>query len=138
MLRTPNVWQESAGTRPSKINCGDYGWLTIKQIASHTGLTKSGVFRRLRHMDEFNAEVLMAPTTLSKKSDKPLRVKPKRPEPIYDGEDPYLEGVAAHPDTSCPYKPESLPISHDDRTQSPMFKYGQWWAGWHDADMDLV
>ena len=137
MIMTPNIWRESTGTKPSKINCGEHGWLTIRQIASRTKLTRHGVFGRLRRMKKFDVNYLLAPRRKVSKVPKVSKVH-KVPEPIYDGEDPYLEGVAAHPDASCPYKPVSLPTSHDDRSQSPMFKYAQWWAGWHDADMGMV
>ena len=132
------LWGPSRGTKPAKINCGDHGWLTVREISVRTGLSKGGVFSRLRKVKrrEATIEDLLQPvrgrTTSVRESSEKKQVLP------VETTDPYWEGVAAYPETECPYQPISLPQSHLDRSHSPMTCYAAWWAGWHDTDRGLT
>lgn len=139
-----SVWRPSRGSRPAKYKCGEE-WLTVGQIAARAGLTKQGAYQRLRRMlgkGTFDPAKLL---------ERRAKQTPKKPPPDKESlrrkvpdesdsplQDTYLEGVAAHPDTNCPYEPISLPQSHSDRSQSPMVRYSTWWAGWNDADRGMV
>lgn len=134
-----SMWRPSAGSKPAKHYCGSRGWLSVKEMSEITGLSKSGVFARLRRS---SAELITLDEVFIPKETPEIRSqrsvkKREAVEAVYTA-DPYLQGVAAYPDTNCPYQPVSLPQSHPDRSHSPMTCYAAWWAGWHDTDRGLT
>lgn len=134
-----SMWRPSAGSKPAKHHCGSRGWLSVKEMSMMTGLSKSGVFARLRRFASgtITLDDVLKPKEASTGRSKESTSACKQVEAVYSS-DPYLEGVAAYPDTNCPYQPLSLPQSYPDRSHSPMTCYAAWWAGWHDTDRELT
>lgn len=118
-----------------RLSCGqvfqtEKGPMTVKQMAEYLGCSIHTVYGRIYS----GANLLKPISTVKSKAAKRNYAEPELPSDLTDC---YLEGVAAHPDRSCPYKKIAAPESCSDRSQSPMAKWASWWAGWHDADLEL-